>query len=288
MTPNSIGILCALVAAFIFTGYNLLSRVLAKKSEDPLAFSCIYAFSGAIMAGLIFIFQPHEPLALTRSIVYTTILSTIGYGIFEMVQFFTYKYIEASRRTIISQITPLTTFVASVILLGEHTTAIKITGVILILFGNVIALYKQTGSNTNKGLRLMIFGAVALGLTYVADKFAAPHYPIMLYEVIAYGIPGIYALIIASLIRKNIIGNIRREIQLNGWRIPLLSAISITGYYFMLKSFLLTDVSVAAPVIFTATILTVLGGIILLRERSSITQKVIGAIAVFIGVVLIR
>ena len=64
--------------------------------------------------------------------------------------------------------------------------------------------------------------------------------------------------------------------------------ISVLGYYMLLKNFSLTEASLAVPITYTSTVLTAFGGILILKERSNIFQKIIGAITVLAGVLMLR
>ena len=72
------------------------------------------------------------------------------------------------------------------------------------------------------------------------------------------------------------------------WRLPVLAVVSVAGYYSILKTFQFAEASAAVPVIFSSTILTVLGGILVLKEEGNIPQKLFGAAFVIAGVLLLQ
>lgn len=87
----------ALSTAVLFAAYGLLSRALAVKSSDPLAFSILYSFFSSIISLLFLIIYPGKFSGINPLIIFITFLATLSYGIFEAVQFFARKYVEASR-----------------------------------------------------------------------------------------------------------------------------------------------------------------------------------------------
>lgn len=285
---TTLGLTLALAAAILFAIYGLLSRVLSVKSDDPLAFSVIYGFFSAIISIFVFGMGTAGFAGVTAFVVLITFLSTIAYGVFEATQFFARKYVEASRSTVIFQIAPVVTFFASIILLREGISLVKLLAAGLIVVGNIIALYRHGGRVSKSGLILTISAAVALGLAYVADKVASPNYPLGLYMAITYFLPALYVLIIFLALRQNRISRLKNEITNGTWKLPFLSAVSVAGYYMLLKTLGVAQASVAVPIIFSQTILVVLGGIFILKERSNIFEKVIGALLVFVGVVLLH
>lgn len=279
------GLLIALGAAFAFATFSLLSRVLLKESENPLAFAVIY---GAFTAIASFLFIPMEPwrfFGISEGILFITFIATILFAAFEATEFFARKHLEASRLTILFQLTPVVTFLASLVFLQETFSFRKVLAIALIIGGNLIAIYKHEGKVTKIGLLFGLGTAFALGLAYVADKAVFQHYPLPLYMALTYGLPALYIL---PLLGKNRAQKLRQELERVSWKLPILGLISVTGYYLVLKTFQLLEVSIAIPIIFTSTILTTLGGILILKEKSNIFQKFCGVIIVFIGVILIN
>ncbi len=285
---TTLGLTFALIAAVLFAVYGLLSRVLSVKSDDPLAFSVLYGFFTAIISVLVFSVSITGLQAITPSVIFITFLATVAYGVFDAIQFFARKHVEASRSTVIFQIAPAVTFTVSILLLREEITFIKLLAVILIVIGNMVALYRHGGKVTKLGLILTVSAAVSVGLAYVADKVASLHYPLGLYMTITYLMPAFYVFIIFLASRRNRIARLKNEIILGTWKLPFLSAVSVAGYYMLLKTLGIAQASVAIPIIFTQTILVALGGIFILKEKSNILEKIIGAVLVFGGVVLLH
>lgn len=285
---SSAALLSAIVTALFFAAFGIVSRVLAVKSENPLAFAVVYSFFASIISVLALVVEPIGAFSISPFIIFITLLATIFYGVFEIVQFFARKLMEASRSAIIFQIAPAITFLVSIALLHEGAQPIKIVSVALIFAGNLLALWRHDGMISRKGFWLTAIGATGLGLAYVADKVASPHYPLGIYMLITYILPGLYVLLLFLITTKNPIPVLKNEFASGTWKIPLLAALSVGGYGSLLWTFRLAEASIAVPVAYTSSILTVLGGIIILRERSSILQKIAGAVFVFAGVLLLR
>ncbi|MEK7554441.1 MAG: DMT family transporter [Patescibacteria group bacterium] len=285
----ALGISFALGSALIFTLYSLLSRVTAVKSDEPMTIAILHDFFATVISLMAFIvIRPAFPGKLSVWVWIAVILSCIGYTIFSATKFFGHKYIEVSYRTQLTQIAPIATFIGSALILHEEITLRRLIAVVLIVGGNMIALYKHDGKVSLQGIRIVLLGAVAIGLSYVADKFASPSFPLSLYMLITYGIPGILIFLIFRFQRKDALGLIKRELVLRTWKIPFLAFLSVAGYFLFLKAFALVDASVASPALYSSTILTSLGGIIFLRERSNLRRRIFGAVVVFLGIVLLK
>lgn len=275
----------ALLAAFLFTAFGLLARVLSVQSKSPVAFATLYGIFGTVFSLPIILIEPGNFQGITAIVLFTTFLATVFYGTQEATQFFMRKYLEASRSTIFYQLTPVVTFITSLIFLNETISTEKILGISFIVGGNMIAVYKHGGHVTRRGLFFALITVISLGFAYVADKAAFSHYPLGVYMVISYLFPAIYVI---PFIGGNRLSALRGELSLARWKLPLLGLVSALGYYFLLKTFSVAEASIAVPIIFTSTIFTALGGIVLLGERSSVFQKLAGSVFVFIGIVLLR
>ncbi len=103
--------------------------------------------------------------------------------------------------------------------------------------------------------------------------------------MLSYIMPGMYCFI---ALRSRHLEKIRQEFISGSWKLPLMSLVSVLGYYSLLSTFRLAEASVAVPIAFTSTILTALGGIVILKERSNVLSKLAGAVSVVIGVILLR
>lgn len=256
----------------------------SKKSEDPLAFSVLYGFYTAFISLIILFFEPWRFGDITPKILLITFIATVLFGIMQAAEFLARKYLEASRMTILFQLTPVITFFAAVLFINETFSTEKLLAILLIFAGNVVAIVKHGGHITRNGLLFGLLTVVSLGFAYIADKSVFEFYPIGLYVALTYFAPSIYVLLFIS----NRVKRVREEFHRTKKTLPVLAAISVLGYYMLLKNFSLTEASVAVPIIYTSTIFTAFGGIFILKEKSNILQKIIGAIVVFAGVLMLR
>lgn len=119
-------------------------RVLAIKSKDPRAFSFNFNIIAAIIASLLFIPQViGQNYEISINLFLLIGLASLLYGIFERTQFFARKYIEASTFSILSRLSPIVTFITSIVLLSESFTLKKLAGATLIIGANLLLTYKR-------------------------------------------------------------------------------------------------------------------------------------------------
>ena len=273
----------AFIPAFLFTIYNLLSRVISVKSKNPRAFAVVYSFVGAAVILPFFVFQLSSFKSVPPGILLITLIGTFLYGIFDRFQFFASRDIEASTLAIIYRLTPIATLVASVIFLSEKATLAKIAGTLLIIIGNVIVVTGHKSFKFNRGLMFALISSVTLGLAYTVDKKASVFYPLAAYAFIQYFFPPVYNLSIPPLS----FSVLKSEIEQASWRIWALGLVSIGGYYSLIYAFSKADVSKVVPISTTSSILTVIAGMIFLDEHSNAVRKVIAVLIAFSGVVLL-
>ncbi len=280
------GLIFGLLTVVCASTYGLVARATLKDAENPLAFSILFTLSSAVLSLGLFLIEPLD--FSTSSLKYTLLLllSACLYGIYDATQFSARKYLEASSLSIVLQIAPVIAFVLSVFILKEGVTAAKLFAVSLIMFGNIIAIYRSHHI-TRLGLLFGVAMATVSGFTYVIDKVAFPHTPFALYSIAVYIIPAIVVYIIFKIRGgKSVeVTKVWREFT---WRIPLISLCGVATYYFLYRTFAITDASVAVPLVASSTVLTVIGGILILGERGNIPRKLIGAALVFTGVLLLR
>lgn len=283
----SVGIVLALCAAFFATCYALLSRTWVKYTESPLAFSIFYTFFAFIFSAGIAFIEPWKFTDATPFFVALLILSALFYGLYDATQFSARKYLEASNFALLLQIVPIVVFFLSVVVLKEPFTIESVVAVILIVLGNCIALYKNSEITFQRGALFGVAAALFTGCAYTIDKVAFSHFPIPLYSMTVYLVPSILVSTI-FFVRGGTLAELKLEFRRSTWRTPVLSLVGLCGYYSLLKAYQLIDASIAVPLMYTSTALTVVGGIVLLRERKNIPQKILGVLLVCIGVILLQ
>ncbi len=273
----------SLLSALLFAAFALLSRVISIDSAHPRAYSVIFGLSSAGCALFLFLIEPFSFRPISTLVLILTVISTVCYGLSDRLLFTVSKSIEASLLTIIDRLTPVVTFVASLIFLGESFTLLKLAAVVLILLGNLLVVYKSTTIKFDTPFFLALFAAACLGVGLTIDKHISIAYALPVYAFLNFFVPALYNTFLPPLPLKTI----TQELKGAFWKIALLAVVSVLGYYFTLKAFSLADASRVVPIMSSSTLLVVLAGALLLKERTHLTRKVIAGLCVCIGVVLI-
>ncbi len=282
------GFIFGMLAAFFTTAYVLVARAWLKDSKNPLAFSVVYSLFLGALSLLFFLVAPvalpeHVPLFAVALLC----LSGILYGLYDATQFFVRKYMEASIHALVARASPVFTFLLSVLILHEGITPAKLLAIVLIIGGNIVALYRVGGSTTGKGILLGFMAALLLGAALTIDKVAFPYFPFYLFSLCA-AIVSTTVVFIVFKVRGGTISDIKEEWAQYSWRIPTVSLLAVSQYYCIYRAFAVADASVVVLLNSSSIMFTVIGGILLLGERSNIPRKILGVACVMAGVLLLR
>ena len=282
------GFALAILTAFIVAGYNLCARMWVVDSKSPLAFSIVYTTFAAIFSLGILFLEPWQFSNVSPLWILLLVMAGLLYGLYDATQFSARKYVEASTLSLISQLSPVVAFVLAVALLKEDPSASKLTAVLLIICGNLILLFKHSEKRWNsKGLWFGFAAALFTGVAYFVDSITFEHFPMALYAVTVYAIPALVVSLVFKLTGGTGAGLVE-EFRRTTWKVPALSLIGVAGFYFLLKTYAVTPLSIAIPLVYSSTALTVLGGIFLLNEREDIWKKIVGTAFVFAGIILLN
>lgn len=277
------GILYAVLAAIFTSLILLMSKVFVKKTSDPIVTSIIFQF----LAGTFFI-----PLAILQTqnidfswrLIFMIGIACVLYALSGTWGFSANQYIDISLGSLITQLSLIVTFFGSLIVFNEQINLVKIVGICLILVGNVILFINPQKSNIEfKGVILRLFSAVATGIVILIDAANTRYLSIASYSMLVYIVPSLlmtgYFKVPYNRIKKTFFANSLGFIS--------MSMMGTLGYYFLLKSFSYLDKIIAVPIYNTYTVIIVVLGIVMLKERSNISKKLFATALVFMGAVIL-
>jgi len=247
-----------------------------------------YAFLYNIIVGLMFIpFMLMDFGFSTNPYHWLIILaSTILWSLVAKVSLDAYKAVEVSTREPISQINLIFVLILSLIFLKEILTLQKIIGT-LIIFAGVLLITYEPGKSfrklSEKGILLVILSAALYSIASIVDKYALNFFSVGSYGFMAYFLPGIVLGSFAIREKEKIKSLIKNQLK----SILVVTFFGAIYFNLVLSAYNLTDISLAFPIIRLATFIAVFGGIYFLKEKQFAWKKVLAAIIVFIGVLLI-
>ncbi|MCO1600867.1 DMT family transporter [Desulfosporosinus nitroreducens] len=279
-----------LVLIYIVT--NSASKVIQKQvlkdqEVDPAAFSAFFLFVvGVLSIPLLMVEKPS--IASSPELWLVVILSSVFYMVCMFLYYNALKSTEVSQVETIATTRSIWFLVFGIFLFGESVNLSSFLGIALI-FGGLIVIYWDKGSFKDFGkphLYTLIY-SLLISASYALDKIALNSFSVVLYQVVVYIIPAIFTVI---FIPKTF-GNLRYFIKpQKSTLIVLISAvfqmISTLALYAAYKYG--GDLSVVGPLAQTSTVLTIIVGIVILKERWNLKRKIIGVILVLVGVALLK
>lgn len=279
-------LILSLGAVIMFTAQNLLMRVLAVKSVHPRTFSFVYNGWGTFFAAILLLIE-HPSLAMLSKITWIQWVliagATLGYGLYERTHFLARKELEASTTAILFRLTPVITFIGAILFLHEPLSVEKLTGAALLIGASLLVMHNNLKLRAGKAVWIALFAATMLGLAGVFDKPASIGIPANFYSVALWGL----SLIIVAFPSISM-DQLTNEFTIGGWKVAFTALLNVIGFVLYVKALALADASLVTPVTSSSGTLTVIAGIVLLKENSNITKKILAGILMVIGVLLLR
>lgn len=263
---------------------NIVIRVIMKKEEsDPILFTIVFQF---ILSIIVFIY------ALFRGFVFPPpaflwprfLLSAVLYAAGSLCGFYSSKHLSAGENSILTASGALVTVLLGVFMLGEAFSFGKVFGVICIII-SIFVLYAKERMKMNVGVWYALGLALFFGVAVVNDVVIIRSYSAISFVPIMSFLPGV----ILSLAFPRKVLNIKKLLNLSSLsHITLYSAAyaaaAITFYQALGVG---ANISQLSPMSRASIIVTVLLAALFLGERKHLGQKIMSAILVSIGVLLL-
>ena len=267
---------------------NALGKIIHRyilKDEDAIGYAFIWSFLSAVFyIPLLAI----EPLRLP-----TTQLEWMGFFlavalwlIINIVGFYSIKHTEITLRTPLNTIKIVLILLLGAVFLHEEITTWKVFGTLLVFAGAFVITWKKgaLGHLTEYGVKLTLLTSLLTACVAIVDKFnmnngISPAF----YGMMMYLVPSLF---LGIMTRSRIAGF--RKLWENKAPFVILAALCYTGmYYLHMVAYTLGDVTNVYPVLQLTTLVTVILGYVLLKEKTEIKQRIVGAILMIMGAVLI-
>ncbi len=270
-----------LIATTIYTQMFKVSTKSMKKEGALIIL--LQAFAGITA----FLFTPFMELNFTSDIhIYITIiLVTILYTITDRLNTKVMSGVESSTFNILQQLSTAFMIFAGLIFLKEEFVLLKFLGAIIIIFSNILVFFKKGKFEFNKYVLLGIISNVIYTVALFLNVDTSKAFNMPLYSAITLLVPAIILMIVERIkfsdLKEEFSKENRKNIILTGisWAIMILT---------QLRAYQLQSLSIVAPLLALTVMMNVIFGYIFLKEREDLSKKIIAAILVVVGIVLIR
>jgi len=193
--------------------------------------------------------------------------------------------IEASTFNIIRQLSTVFMIFAGLIFLKEPFILNKFIGAILIILIKILIFYKKGGGKPNKYIMLGIISNICYTIAIFLDVNISGNFNLPFYVAISLGVPAILIFIFEKIKISDIKSEFKNGNQKGIIIIGITWSLSILA---QLRAYQLGEVSIVAPLCSLSVILNVIMGYIFQNERENMPKKIIAAILIILGIVLIK
>ncbi len=274
-----------LLSVVIVSFANILQKSLMKDDKsDPISYSIIFAFLlGFINLVVALTFGFHFPVLHIGLVAFP--IAAILWGVGTIFYFKALQLLESSEVTILASVRSLITIAASLLFLGESFSVQKLMGTVIVLFSIFIVTNLKHGIKFNRGI-FYTFGMVLFyGLAVVFDVVNLRSTDPLSYLALVNILIGIILLLIFPKAIKKMKVFASKSFLRKMLPLSAFSSAQAIAYYFALAK---GPASQIAPIGQAQVIITILLAVIILKERDNLLRKVIAAVLVMIGVILLR
>ncbi len=207
------------------------------------------------------------------------------WAVIAMIGFKSYKYVEVSLRDPVSRTDVLFAVFFSVLILQESLSLLKFIGILLIFLGLVTLSWKKNkpfAMLSNKGIQLTLLTSLLCGFVAIVDKTAVTFFLPIFYGFLMYLLPAIF---LTPLAVKNM-DKVKSLLSKKLIFVIITTGLGMIAYFFLLSAYMLTEVSNVFPVIQLSSIIAVIGGHFIHKEKE-LGTRLLGAIIMIIGSIMI-
>ncbi len=265
---------------------SILQRVLMKSEKsEPYSYAVVFHFFLGFL-NLIFALIYGSQFSLFSGNFFLLLLASALWGGCSIFLFKSLQLIEASEKTILSSLNVVFTIIASVIFLHEVFNGKKILGTVIILASTLLIVNFKNGLKFNRGVVYVLITAVFAGLAIVVDSINVHNYNVIAYNTFQNFLTGFFILIFAPK-------------ALNQWKhfiqpdflkkiLPLGIFSATQGLLYLTALTHAGHTAQIGTIRQSSTIITVLLAVIFLKERNNLGRKIIAAVLVTLGVILLK
>lgn len=272
-------------AALLAAAARVSHRYLLADATDPTAYTIVYQLAAAAFVLPLALSDLRDYAAVPEHAPYYLALlaSTTCWMAFNWFTFHADHHTEVSITSVLSRTRAIWTVLLGALLFGESVTVLRATGAGLIVLGAGL-LTRASWFRAGRGVVLALSAAVAASVALAIDKLAASALPAGV--VVASGFLG--GGVILSLRTRHSYARVRALLSTRA-RYGVVSALlGACSYWFLVRAMAVGDISQVVPVYQGYLVIVVLAGVVLLRERSQLIQKLIAATVVLTGAGLVN
>ncbi|MBI3366177.1 DMT family transporter [Candidatus Roizmanbacteria bacterium] len=275
-----------LTSTFLYSIARIIQRVLLKdEKSDSITVSILFQLFLSLILFIFGYFFGHLSFDNFYQVLPNFILLAVLYGLGNVFIFQALKRIDTSAFAILYSGRVFISVAASSFFLHEGLSLKQYLGMFFIITSIVIVFNKKFSFHLNKGLLFTLLGALFFGLELTNDRFILKTFNVYSFLFLS----GLFPAILTSFIYPSSLKKIAALVQLNRlikfMLICLIYALGMIFYFFALQ--IGTNSSQIAALDQLSTIVIVILGIFILKEKQRMFRKVIASIISVIGTIML-
>lgn len=272
--------IAAILAGVFFCASRIMSRFILRKRGNPYTYTALHDFiAGLVLLPLLF-FDFGLP---TKAITWLWFFLTVIFALTcDFLTSRSLKTVDISLFNILSQVRHVVILFGGLLLFSEKITIFKLIAIVFIIIGATISLYKKEEISWSKGITDAILSTIFAAFAFLAAKKTVGDFSQTTFASLELMCIGLFILAYLKFDKRVIF----EEIKVNSWK--LLTAGILFGFFelFLFMALRLGEASKVIPVTQISLVLSVIGGIILLKETEKITQKIAGTAVIIAGIII--
>lgn len=256
-----------------------------EEQSDPYTYAVVFQLAVTVVVSIYAFYRGLQIPPLLPLLPFIGLM-TVLYAFANIAVFRAFQLSEASEISVILSSRSLWTLLVAVPFLGEPLTSKKLLGTLLVVLGVAFVSWKGKRFRLQKGYSFALLSAGLFGVAFANDAFLLQSFDVSSYTAVAFFLPTIFLILIKpkSLRKIKLFFNVKRLSKMI--LLAILYGLAVLAIFASYQAG--GEASQIAPISQSSVILTVLLAAILLKERGNLLNKIAGAVAVFLGVVLLK
>lgn len=282
--------LLSITSVFFYSLSTIVQRLMMKGDRsNPVSYMIVFQLLTALIIFIYFVVTS-RPFPNLETIWPFLLLNGVLIAVASISMFSALKYLDAGEYTVLSTLSiPINMLVAN-LFLKEPYTVNKLLGTSLIILSILVVsslTKKKVVTESNNGKIYAILSGLMFGIAFASESYVVSKIGVLEDLLIGFLLPGTF---VAAFKPKALIA--AKEEFLNTLKLSKLLSFTLLYLFGAITLFAAYNAGGQASNIYaisnSSVILTVLLGIILLKEKTNISKKLIGAVIAFIGIILLK
>lgn len=273
-------IILSFLAGLCSNTFAFLNRYLLKDKDDPIVYAWYFETLRFTIFCVLAIFDFRIVLNPKSLILFMLLGLTEWISMYFYMRMHSYTHLSIS--SLLSRTRLIWIAILAFILVGEKLKLTEYIGIVILFFGLSIAVAPNK-LVTDKGARYASIAAFVIALNVVIIKLALPYAS----NAVVNAITSLPSIFLFPLFMKDAKNKIPRMMRTNLHIKSFAILVNALGLFLFTIAIRMSDSSKVSGIYNGMLVLSVLAGIIFLKERDKIGKKLIGTAVTIIGVLLL-